>query len=932
MIDNASIESLKNSIDIVDVIGNFVELRKAGANYKANCPFHGEKTPSFVVSPSKQIYHCFGCLAPHELIRTSTGLKPIADIKINDLVFASSGKETKVIEVLKHKPQYGMLKFKTDLINDWSFFTKNHDMVIVKQEDVRDQLPYVRREKTRPLKFYGRIKKHQKYTTENLSSRVVFADDVVKGDYFLYPVDRDILPDKRLDISSYWDKNNFGPNVKKIDDIPLSPELMWLFGMYIAEGSTYRGGIKFSLSRKETLYADSIIAILKKVFLKDASIFLPKDRPNSLEVTCSSTNLEHVFAQLFSKGAEHKSYPYMFNYVSKELREELFQGLMDGDGCYSRRTYKTISKILSHQIIDLAISLEKIPSLYREKASVDKNGLAHKKTYTLLFHKRESLKGFFETIHGTKYLFMRVKEIEEAVQEEYVYDITVEDATHTFLTKNFVVGNCGVGGDSIKFVMELEKLTYPEAIEKLASMFNFSLNYTKGSSDYSDAKRVLEAIQTWYVKNLEHNQTAKQYLLDRGIAQSSIQRFGIGYVPDGNSVMNFLNSALLPLPKALDAGIIAQGEGGRYYARLVERITFPIFSASGAAVGFGGRTITDHPAKYINSPQTKLFNKSRLLYGYDLAKESIYKNKKLIVCEGYLDVVMFHQAGFTEAVASMGTALTTEHLPLLRKGEPKIILAYDGDKAGKAAALKAAQMLSVSGFDGSVVLFPDGQDPADLIAKGESEAVAKLLREAKPLIPFVLEQIIYAYDLNDPRAKEAAFGTAKQFLEGLSQIIKDAYIPMAATLLSVSPALFGKQTDHSRTRENFSQRRDDVAQLSILKTLLEKPNLIDSVLDVIDVNMFGGYAELFSALINGEKEHPHLMGLSVDETFQVMSEDELQDVLRNFLIKHYDTKLRSIVADASMPFSKKSFMIRKIKTDIIPRLKRGELVSFDINI
>ena len=284
---------------------------------------------------------------------------------------------------------------------------------------------------------------------------------------------------------------------------------------------------------------------------------------------------------------------------------------------------------------------------------------------------------------------------------------------------------CGVGGDSIKFVMELEKLSYPEAIEKLASMFNFSLNYTKGSSDYSDAKRVLESIQTWYVKNLEHNQTARQYLLDRGIAESSIQKFGIGYVPDGNSVMNFLNTTLLPLPKAMDAGVIAQGEnGGRFYARLVERITFPIFSVSGAAVGFGGRTITNHPAKYINSPQTKLFNKSRLLYGYDLAKESIYKNKKLIVCEGYLDVVMFHQAGFTEAVASMGTALTTEHLPLLRKGDPKIILAYDGDKAGQAAALKAAQMLSHGGFDGAVVLFPDGQDPADLIAKGQSEEVS----------------------------------------------------------------------------------------------------------------------------------------------------------------------------------------------------------------
>ncbi|SFV91005.1 DNA primase [hydrothermal vent metagenome] len=489
---------------------------------------------------------------------------------------------------------------------------------------------------------------------------------------------------------------------------------------------------------------------------------------------------------------------------------------------------------------------------------------------------------------------------------------------------------CGVGGDAIKFVMELEKLSYPEAIEKLASMFNFSLNYTKGSSDYSDAKRVLEAVQRWYVKNLEQHDTAKSYLRERGISQNAIERFGIGYVPDGRSVMRFLDSTSLPRPQAVEAGILAQGEDGSYYARLVERITFPIYSPNGAAVGFGGRTITNHPAKYINSPQTKLFNKSRLLYGYHLAKESIYKHKKLIVCEGYLDVVMFHQAGFTEAVATLGTALTNEHLPLLRKGEPKIILAYDGDKAGVAAALKAAQMLAHANFDGGVVLFPDGQDPADLIAKGQSEKVAALLRNAKPLIPFVLEKIVEGYDLHDPRAKEAAFGTLKQFLSKLSQIIKDAYIPMAATLLGVSPAMFGSQSRPERARENFSQPKDDVAQLSILKTLLEKPELIDSVFDVVDARMFGGYASLFTALINDEKEHPHLMGIAVDESLKVMSEKELQEVLRNFLIKHYDTRLRQIVADNRMPFSQKSFLIRKIKTDIIPRLKRGELVSFEV--
>jgi DNA primase len=489
---------------------------------------------------------------------------------------------------------------------------------------------------------------------------------------------------------------------------------------------------------------------------------------------------------------------------------------------------------------------------------------------------------------------------------------------------------CGVGGDSIKFVMEMEKLTYPEAIEKLASMHNFSLTYTKGSSDYSDAKRVLEAIGQWYIKNLHKNQTAMQYLLDRGISQNSIETFEIGYVPSGQEVMQFLQSALLPLPKAAEAGIIAQNENGSgYYARLVERITFPIYSPSASIVGFGGRTITNHPAKYINSPQTKLFNKSRLLYGYHLAKESIYKNKKIIICEGYLDVVMFHQAGFKEAVAGMGTALTPEHLPLLRKGDPKVILAYDGDKAGIAAALKAAQMLSVANFDGGVVLFPEGQDPADLIAKGQSETVAKLLREAKPLIPFVLEMIVSQYNLNDPRAKEAAFGALKQFLDTLSQIIKDAYIPMAATLVGVSPSFFGKETNAAKARESFTQKRDNLEQLCILKTLIEQPNLIDNVLNVMDVDMFGAYAGLFRALINGENEDPGIVGLSIDESIKSMNEEELNSALLKILTIHYRNKLQSIPRDTTISPNQKPFLLKKIKMDILPRLKKGELVAFD---
>ena len=263
---------------------------------------------------------------------------------------------------------------------------------------------------------------------------------------------------------------------------------------------------------------------------------------------------------------------------------------------------------------------------------------------------------------------------------------------------------CGAHGDGIKFVMEYEKLNYPEAIEKLAASSNFSLHYT---DDTKQKKRsnLLETLNDWYQKLLEEKRDAVAYLHERGIYASSIERFGIGYAPTSPETLRFLEQRRLPTPEAIEQGAIGRGDDGRLFARFIERITFPIHSTSGAIVGFGGRTITGHQAKYVNSSQSAIFNKSRLLYAYHLAREAIYRRREIIVTEGYLDVVMLHQAGFTHAVATLGTALTAEHLPLLRKGEPKIFLAYDGDKAGRAAAYKASKLLSMSGFDGGVVLF-----------------------------------------------------------------------------------------------------------------------------------------------------------------------------------------------------------------------------------
>jgi len=484
---------------------------------------------------------------------------------------------------------------------------------------------------------------------------------------------------------------------------------------------------------------------------------------------------------------------------------------------------------------------------------------------------------------------------------------------------------CGVGGDAIEFVREYEKLSYSEALEKIASIMNFSLSYSKSNQSSNDVRRVLEEIQLWYSKNLDSYKSAREYLHKRGINQNSIEEFGIGYSGSSYELIEFLEKNFLSIAKAKEAGVVAQRESGEYYARLIHRITFPIYSSSGAIVGFGGRTITNHPAKYINSPQTKLFNKSQLLYGYSKAKKHIYKNKKIIICEGYLDVILFHQAGFKEAVATLGTALTSEHLPTLRKGEPQIILAYDGDKAGINAGLKASIMLSQNGFDGYVVLFPNGQDPADMIANGEIQEVANLLREGKAFVSFVIEMIAQKYNLKNPIEKEKAFKEIKEYLDRLNEIIRDSYIPYASTILDINPALFGSKIENIKPK--FLASKEDIGKLSILKTLIENRALIDILVEVVTADMFDNYSSLLEAIIKDEKNNPDIIGLMLDDNIKVMQEDEFKRALSSFLIGFYMKKLKNINYDKSLSMVEKSFLIRKIKLDIVPRLKKGELVS-----
>lgn len=506
---------------------------------------------------------------------------------------------------------------------------------------------------------------------------------------------------------------------------------------------------------------------------------------------------------------------------------------------------------------------------------------------------------------------------------------------HGETTPSFVVSpakqiyhcfGCGVGGDSIKFVMEYEKLTYPETIEKLASMNNFILEYEENSSEKKQDTRVIEEVNKFYQKLFVSNPTVKDYIHQRGISDFSVEKFEIGYAPISADTINFLKSNHYNLTDAIDLGIIDTGTNG-LYSRFIERITFPIYSISGKLVGFGGRTITGHNAKYVNSPQTKLFNKSKLLYGYQIAKEYIYKKNQIIVCEGYLDVIMLHQAGFNTAVATLGTALTADHLPLLRRGEPKVILAYDGDKAGLAAAFKASVMLSQSEFEGGVIIFADGMDPADMVNKNKVEELNEIFANPISFTPYAIDYIISKYDINDANQKQKALIESNEYLKSLGLIYQDEYKRYLAQKLNIRENLIQISSNKQRAFTP-SLSKIDIAELCIIKSILEKPQRLDAVLDIVDASMFEAHKNEFELVLT-DINNISLNSIVLNEKLENYDDERLNQELLTLLYKFYANKLTAISYDKELDFRQKANLIRKIK-DNIYQLKQGKLVSYNL--
>lgn len=483
---------------------------------------------------------------------------------------------------------------------------------------------------------------------------------------------------------------------------------------------------------------------------------------------------------------------------------------------------------------------------------------------------------------------------------------------------------CGEGGDSISFIMKIENLAFGEALEKLAMLCNFTLAYEKKHSVDSAIFTHLERIARYYQNRADENIIS--YIKNRGINAESIAKFKIGFSGGSADFVSFLGREQMPFDKLLEVGIIGR-DNGRIYARFNNRIMFPIFDINGRVVGFGGRILEgEKSAKYINSQQSKIFNKSRLLYGYNFAKDAIFKERKIIVTEGYIDVIMLHQAGFKNAVATLGTALTELHLPLLSRGEVDILLCYDGDSAGVNAAFKASALLANK--SGGVVIFEGGKDPADMVKEGRIDELARLFSQPTPFIKFVLSQIAGHFDLKDPLQKERALKEISAFMQTLSLILRESYKDFVANLLQISPHLLRVKSATKNAESNADSaffHKEISAEDILLKSILEDNSLLDLALEYLSDDIFSK-KEAFLALKRGDLNQDDLLEIAIDGNIRALGAEDFKEQVRLFLINAHQKILENLKQNDAP--SDKIAIAFKINQKI-SLLKSGKLVRYE---
>lgn len=434
---------------------------------------------------------------------------------------------------------------------------------------------------------------------------------------------------------------------------------------------------------------------------------------------------------------------------------------------------------------------------------------------------------------------------------------------------------CNAGGNAISFVMKMEGLTYPEAIKKLAKKCGIEIKENYSGADAQQSKeretifRILEDAAVFYQQFFDNNKIAKDWVKKRGISDDTVKKFRIGYAPESSKTL--VNAAVkkgYTKEELYKAGIASSDkpacqQSGRDF--FYNRIIFPIFDITGRVVAFGGRVLDGKSLpKYINSPETAVYSKSKILYGLNFAGKAIRDSGSAVILEGYIDVVMCHQFGFENTSATLGTAFTQNHSSILKRYTDNVIIAYDADTAGNSSALRSCDVLLENDLHVKVAQFPAGKDSDEILLSGGPDELKAVFSNAKSYIDFLVDWKSASFN---PDTIEGKRDIAKIVLPVISKIpnaiVKSEYIKMLSERFGIKEEILNSEMSKikqvyprtaSADKTNI-KKNVNPSERNLISVLVKNLKLIDSLADVTQEDFSSmEIGKIFDELLKLKKE------------------------------------------------------------------------------
>lgn len=868
--ENSSIQQIKDRLDIVEVVSGYLKLEKTGINLRARCPFHQEKGPSFFVSPTRQMFKCFGCFIPGSLIKTEQGFHRIEELKIGQTVLTHKGRFKPIVRTLWRPYSGKVLDIKIRKSSEVTSLTSDHEVFAIRTQHCKFKNRLTR------ICQRGCIKGCSTKFFSNYHIQKIKASELSVGDYLLYPINKEVCDVKIIDLEKYssWRKGIYGFNPRHFStNIKVDNNFLKFIGYYIAEGSNNRAFIRFSLSNQEIDFAEEIRDLAKKLFGFNAGIHIRdknKKGKSGIEVSICNSKLSNIFANLLGRGSKNKHIPFEFQYLPSNKQAIILDAIFRGDGYYRKRrdgreekVITTTSPVLMEQIRDILLRMGIAPSVLVYKEKIDKKNVHHKKSFVIRWQKDYLLNYsnfYYNKESNVHYWASPIKEIKERDYKGNVFNLTVAD-DHSYVASNFVVGNCGASGSVFDFVMKIEGIEFPDALRILAKRAGVEL-HEYHPQDQTERMRLLEICDLaakFFEKQLQETVSGKkcqEYLKKRGLTDETIKQWRLGYAVDQwRALSDFLVGRGFKREEIVKAGLAVEQEKAQSpYDRFRARIVFPIFDFNGQVIGFGARKTDflegskDQGPKYLNTPNSLLYDKSRALYGLHFAKMDIRQKNFCILTEGYMDVILSHQAGFTNTVASSGTALTPFQLSVIKRYTSNLHTAFDRDIAGSSATQRGIDLAQKENFDIKVILMPPGKDPADIISQNPAEWQTAI-DSAKDITEFYFEDAFLKFDASSPQGKKqiAAF-LLPQIKKLPNSILQSHWSQKLAQALGVSAESISQELKKIPSVTNLSDRpnlkqgqnektRFQLLEEKILALTLKTPQFLD-FMDKDDIGLF----------------------------------------------------------------------------------------------